>query len=261
MANPVFSRNKEFSGQSTGFNVQGADSTISVNGGAPTISGAMSYEGTIVRASVYFALALATALVVGSFAQGLTWPLSIVGLALSLVVAFSRNPSPILMGVTVAAYGGVAGGLTGILESIPKYQGIALQAVLATAAVFVSVLALYRSGKIRTSPKMTRFFYVALTGYVLFSIVNAGMIWLGHMDGFGIRSMDIGSTGIPWGVPIGIFAILLGTYMLLSDFEFIANGVRRGAPARLEWVGAYGLVFSLIWLYIEFLRLLAILRR
>lgn len=257
MANPVFTRNKEFQGTPGMMTPQQSPVGFEV----PPMkvrTEFMTYEGTLMRAGIYFVLAVLTGAAVGTFAPGLAWPLSFVGLALALVVAFSKNPHPALMGATVMAYGGLAGGWTVVLDA--QYPGIALQAVLGTVSVFAGVLFLYRSGRLRTSKRMNKIFMAAFAGYFIFSLVNVGLLLFTDMDGFGLRSMSIGDTGIPWGVPLGILGILLASYLLVRDFEFIDNGVRTQAPSRTEWLGAYGLVFTLIWLYIEILRLLAILR-
>ncbi len=272
MANPIFTRNKQFQGDGViqqapvrGIAPQASASALEQQFDAPSgtafETGRMSYEGTLLKSVGYFALAVLSAAAVGVLAPGAYFIFGIAAFVLSLVVAFSRNPSPVLMGVTLVAWGGMAGGLTVVLESNPTYNGIAMQAVLATASVFAAVLILFRSGKIRATAKMNRYFMIAISGYVIFSLVNIGLQMFGSLDGWGIHSQEIGSTGIPWGVPIGIFAVLLGAYMLLRDFTFIENGVKTGIPAKNEWLAAYGIVFTIIWLYVEFLRLLAILRR
>ncbi len=257
MANPVFSRNQQFHG-----NAELSTSGLEEQYNAPSVTFderlPMTYEGTLTRAVGFFLLAVGSAAAIGLFAPGLTMPLGLVSFVLMLVVAFQRSPHPGLLAATIATFGGLAGGLTVILES--QYPGIALQAVAATASVFLGTLALYRFAGVRVSARATKVLMVAMVGYAIFSIVNFAMIWLGGMDGFGLRSQEIPGTSIPWGVPIGIFAVLLAAFLLVTDFQFIENGVEQRIPQKNEWIAAYGLVFTLVWLYVEFLRLLAILR-
>jgi len=271
VANPIFTRNKQFQGDGVvqqapvrGLSPRASASTLEQQLNAPSgtafETGRMSYEGTLLKSAGFFGLAVLSAAAVGVLMPGATNFFGIAAFVLMLVVAFSRNHSPVLLGVTLAAFGGFAGGFTVLLESNPTYNGIAMQALVATASVFAAVLILFRSGKIRATAKMNRYVMIAMVGYVLFSLVNIGFMMFTDIDGFGLRSQDIPGTSIAWGIPIGIFAVLLGAYMLLRDFTFIENGVKTGIPAKHEWLAAYGIVFTIIWLYIEFLRLLAILR-
>src|SRR5690606_11096601 len=119
---------------------------------------------------------------------------------------------------------------------------------------------LYTSGRVRITTKFGRIMTIAFVGYALFSVVNFALTMFTPMDGFGIRSLEIPGTSIPWGVPIGIFAVLLASFMLVRDFQFVDEGVKNRIPAKNEWIAAYGIVFTIIWLYIEILRLLAIFR-
>ena len=95
---------------------------------------------------------------------------------------------------------------------------------------------------------------IAMIGYGLFSLLNFGLMMFGVIDGmFGMRSGLLG-------LGIGVLAVLLATYALVLDFTNISEGVRQGAPAKMAWAAAFGLTVTLIWLYVEILRILAILR-
>jgi uncharacterized YccA/Bax inhibitor family protein len=136
-----------------------------------------------------------------------------------------------------------------------------LQAVIATLVVVGVTLALFASGKIRASKKATKVFLIALIGYAVFSLVNVGIMIFGGAGGnpWGLRgSVEI--FGIPLGVVLGVFVVLLAAYSLVLDFDFIQKGVQNKAPRKYGWTGAFGIMVTVIWLYLELLRMLAIAR-
>jgi uncharacterized YccA/Bax inhibitor family protein len=216
----------------------------------------MTFENTMHKVVESFVTVLAFA-ALGAFFPILAFPGMIVGLVLGLVNAFRKEPNVALIRAYSVAQGLFVGGITAILErSMP---GIALQAVLATLIVIGTVLALYRSGKVRSTPKMTRFFMIAATAYLIFALVNLALQLTGAIDGmFGMYSAEI--FGIPLGLIIGPFAILLGTYSLILDFEFVQRGIANRIPERYGWTAAFGIVVTVIWIYVEILRLIAIIR-
>ena len=177
------------------------------------------------------------------------------GLVLGLVNAFKRDPNPAL----ILAYSGLQGLFLGGITSVLNWQfeGIAVQAVLATVAVFVSVLVLFKSGKVRATPKLNKMFFVALLGYAIFSLFNLGLMLFGVTNSmFGLRTEFS-----PWiGIAIGLFALALATYSLVLDFTNIQEAVEAGVEQKFGWAAAFGLTVSLVWLYIEILRIIAIVR-
>ena len=99
---------------------------------------------------------------------------------------------------------------------------------------------------------------VAMGGYLLFSVVNFALMVTGVIDQpWGLRSVEV--FGIPLGLIVGLVAVVLAAISLAMDFEAIQRGVEQGLPTRYAWAGAFGLVVTLVWLYLEFLRILAIL--
>jgi uncharacterized YccA/Bax inhibitor family protein len=219
----------------------------------------MTYEGTAVKTVISFVTLLAGAAVGVFFMPVLEFPvligLVVVGLALGLFISFKQVTNP----AAILAYSGVQGVLLGAISAALEvvYPGIVSQAVLATLSVFTVVMFLSHTKIFRTSPKLNKIFYVATIGYILFSLVNVGLMLTGISDGaFGLRS-DLGF----WGIAIGVLGALLASYSLVMDYEFIENGVRNHAEKRMEWLGAFGIIVSLVWLYIEILRLLALARR
>ncbi len=222
----------------------------------PAETDRMSYEDTIVKVVVSFGILLAGA-AVGWFVPGLFLPAMIVGFVLAMVNIFKKKPSPVLVLAYAAVEGVFVGGVTSFFEQL--YPGIAVQAVLGTFVVIGVTLALFASGRVRASAKATKVFMVAMIGYLVFSLLNLVLMWTGVNDQpFGLRSAEI--FGIPLGLILGILVILLAAYSLVLDFDSIKTGVERGAPRRYGWTAAFGIMVTVVWLYLEILRLLAILR-
>ncbi|WP_324650695.1 Bax inhibitor-1/YccA family protein [Georgenia sp. H159] len=241
--------------------VQGLEYAYQQPAAGPVHTGRLTYDDVIIKTGGLLALVVAMG-AVNWFVLGgnyiATFGGLVVGLVLGLVNAFKREPSPALIAGYAAAEGLFLGGISMVFESL--YPGIVLQAVLATGATFVASLLLFTSGAVRVTPKLTRFVLIALVGYALFSLVNLGIMLFGSNDAaFGLRS-SVEIMGIPLGVIIGIFAVGLAAICLIMDFDAIKRGVEAGAPARYAWSAAFGLLVTLVWLYLEFLRLLAIFR-
>lgn len=223
----------------------------------PVETDRMSYEDTIVKIVVSFGILLVGA-AVGWFVPGLFLPAMIVGFVLALVNIFKKKPSPALVLAYAAVEGVFVGGVTQFFET--QWPGIAVQAVLGTLVVIGVTLALFASGKVRASKKATKVFMIAMIGYLVFSVLNVVLILTGVNDQpFGMRSVEI-IPGVPLGLILGILVILLAAYSLVLDFDSIKTGVERGAPRIYGWTAAFGIMVTVVWLYLEILRLLAILR-
>lgn len=223
-------------------------------GGQPPVepsSSPMTYENTIVKTVMLFVIVLVTA-AVGWQMPELALPAAIIGLVLGLVNAFKKEPSVPLIVLYAVFQGVFLGGISGIFEA--QWAGIVSQAIIGTLSVFGVTLLLFRSGKVRTSPRMTKIVMIAMAGYLAFSLINFGMMMFGLTDNpWGMRSGWIG-------IAIGVLAVFLAAYSLVMDFELIQNGVRNRVPEKWGWAAAFGLMVTLIWLYVEILRILAILR-
>jgi uncharacterized YccA/Bax inhibitor family protein len=184
----------------------------------------------------------------GSINGGLLIGSAIGGLVLALATCFKPTWAPVTAPLYAACEGFFLGALSNFLNM--RYPGIASHAVTATFATALVMFVMYTTRMIRVTPALTRFI-VAATGaffvYVLFRLV---------MGLFGIHFETIQDAS--W-LSIGISAIAIGlaSLNLLLDFDFIENQSRAGAPKTLEWYGAFALMVTLIWLYIEMLRLLA----
>lgn len=228
----------------------------------PSQMGRMTFDDVIVKTVLSIGVVLVGAAVPAFLLPGLVMPLMVVGmiggLVLGLVNAFKREPVPGLILAYAFLQGLFVGGLTMILEA--QFPNIALQALVGTLTVFAITLVLFRSGKVRATPKAMKIFMIAILGYAAFSLINLGLMLFGvSEDPWGLRT-GIEIAGIPLGVIIGIFAIGLAAFSLVIDFTSISEGVRNGAPQKYSWTAAFGLTVTLIWLYVEFIRVIAILR-
>jgi uncharacterized YccA/Bax inhibitor family protein len=228
----------------------------------PADTGRMTFDDVIMKTAACLGMVVAGTAVTLVVAQGLASMLMIVGalggFVLALVNTFKKQPSPALILAYAGLEGLFLGGLTRILDGI--YPGVGLQAVIGTLSVFAVTLVLFKSGKVRATPKAMRFFMIAIIGYAVFSLINMVMMWTGAVDSpFGLRT-EVEIFGIPLGVFIGLLAIGLAAFSLIMDFTSIEAGVRSGAPQRFSWTAAFGLTVTLVWLYVEIIRLLAILR-
>ncbi|MEO6943387.1 MAG: Bax inhibitor-1/YccA family protein [Lacisediminihabitans sp.] len=218
----------------------------------------MSYEDVMIKIVSSFAILLVGA-AVGWFVPVLALPAALIGFVLALVNIFKKKPSPALVLSYAAVEGVFIGGITMFFESI--YPGIAVQAVIGTLVVVGVTLALFSSGKIRASKKATKIFMIAMIGYLVFSVINVILIATGvNSDAFGLRG-SVQIFGIPLGVILGVLVIIMAAYSLVLDFDMIQTGVKRGASRIYGWSAAFGIMLTVIWLYLEILRLLAILRR
>lgn len=227
---------------------------------APADTGRMTYDDVIIRS----AMVLGVIVVFGALnwfmgpSMLLTFGGAIVGLVLGLVNAFKREPSPALILAYAAAEGLFLGGISAVFNA--AWEGIVMQAILATAATFVAVLFLFKAKIVRNSPKLTKFALIGLVGYAIFSLVNVLLMVTGVSDDpWGLRT-GVELFGIPLGVLLGLFGVALGAICLIMDFDSIQRGVQAGVPNRFAWSAAFGLAVTLVYLYVEFLRLLAILR-
>ena len=227
----------------------------------PAQTGRMTYDDVIIKTLSCLAVVLVGAAIPLLVLPGANMGLMIIGalggFVLGLVNSFKREPAPALILAYAALEGLFLGAFTEVIDAM--YPGVGLQAVLGTVSVFAVTLLLFKSGKVRATPKAMRFFMIAMIGYALFSLINVGMMLFGVTDDpWGMRGAEI--MGIPLGVFVGVLAVGLAAFALIMDFTSIEQGVQAGAPARYSWTAAFGLTVTLVWLYVELLRLLAILR-
>jgi len=234
-------------------------------------TGRMTVEDTVMKTLALFGILVVTAVV------GWIWSMAgvsaanpnpsaapmivggLVGFVLAMVATFKKKPSvPVF--IAYAAFEGLfVGGISAFFEFI--FPGIVLQATLGTLSVVGVTLALFASGKIRASARATKIFMIAMVGYMVFALLNLGLMLFNVPiagGAFGLYSMKI--AGIPLGLVIGVFVVIMAAYSLVLDFDQIQRGVRNGAARVYGWVGAFGIMVTVVWLYVEILRIIAILR-
>jgi uncharacterized YccA/Bax inhibitor family protein len=222
----------------------------------------MSYRGVINKATGLGAVVIAMGalgyVLAGDSEVALLLALGAGLVALVLTFVAIWKPNPVIIGIYAVTEGFFLGAISIAIEQQFNAPGAALQALVATAITFMVCLWLYRSGKVRYTSKLRKIFLIGGISYLLFSLANLGyMIFSPDSGAFGWRT-DVEILGLPLGVVIGAVAILLACISLIGDFDFIDNGVKSGAEKKLEWKAAFGLLVTLVWLYIEFLRIIAI---
>jgi uncharacterized YccA/Bax inhibitor family protein len=243
--------------QPGGLSAQQLDELYTRPAAGPTETDRMSYDDVIVKTLVALVFLLAGG-AVGAIFPALMLPALFVGLGLALVNIFKKVPSAPLVLAYAAVEGVFVGGLSFVLENI--FEGIVFQAVIGTVVVFAVTLALFANGKVRASKRATKIFIIAGVAYGIFSLVNLTLQLTGiNQDPWGLASQEV--FGIPLGLIIGPLAILMAAYSLVLDFDSVKNGVAQGVARIFGWKAAFGLVLTIVWLYVEFLRLISIFRQ
>lgn len=225
----------------------------------PIQTGRLTVDDVVMKTLGLFVLVLVFA--AGSWlvtrnSPGLLMPVWIggmlVGLAIGLAIAFMKKVSVPL----IVAYAVVEGVFVGAFSQFMErsYPGIVVTAVVATLCTFAGMLAGYRFGIIKVTSRSRRIFNMAIMGYLLFSMVNIVSLLFGWTSGWGF-----GGNGII-GIGISLLGVGLAAYSLALDFDNIQKAVQAQLPEKYSWLLAHGLIVSLIWLYLEILRLLARMR-
>jgi uncharacterized YccA/Bax inhibitor family protein len=174
------------------------------------------------------------------------------GLAVGLVIAFKKTISVPLIVLYSVLEGVLVGAISSVFETL--YHGIVSTAVLATLCTFAGMFLAWKFNIIRVTDKSRRIFGMALIGYLLFGLVNVVAVFMGYGEGFGI-----GGKGL-LGIGISVLGVGLASYSLAIDFDSVDRAVAAQLPEKYSWLLAHGLIVTLVWLYLEILRLLARLR-
>jgi uncharacterized YccA/Bax inhibitor family protein len=214
---------------------------------SPLQTGRMTMDDVVTRTAMLFGLLVVTSAFAWQVALGgvALFGSFAVALVLGMVIAFSRKVRPALILIYAALQGVVLGSISRVYEAV--YPGIVSQALLATAGAFVGVLFAYRTGRIRITARATKFAFAAIIGYLVLGIINI----------FGGNFIFNGTFG-PF---VALFGVGLATFFLAMDFDQAAKAVAIGVPQQESWRVGFGMMVSVIWLYLEVLRLLSILRR
>jgi uncharacterized YccA/Bax inhibitor family protein len=221
----------------------------------------MTLTGTVNKTGILLLCAIATAawtwsLFMQSHNPADVAPQLIIGLIGGLVVAlitvFKKEWSPVTAPIYALLEGLVLGGISAFMEV--RYPGIAIQAVGLTFGTLLVLLLAYRSGLIPVTAKLRMGIVAATGGICLFYMLEM------LLEFFGIQFASINGSGII-GIGFSLFVVAIAALNLVLDFDFIERGAAAGAPKYMEWYGAFGIIVTLVWLYLEILRLLAKLRR
>ncbi|WP_084125655.1 Bax inhibitor-1/YccA family protein [Demequina sp. NBRC 110054] len=266
MANPFFTQSKDFTPEALqrqgNADAEQLQATFDLPAAQPAEIGRMSYEGTITKTfGSLIVLGLAAAAAYLAPIETMYLPMfgaAIGGFVVAMIAIFKKTGSAPLTLIYAALEGVFLGAFTHWVEVALNVPGAGLQALLATGVTFAVTLVLYRSGKVRYTPKFQKIMMIGMVSYLVFSLVNLGyMIFGSSGSAWGMRS-DVEVLGMPLGVIVGFVAVILACMSLIADFDFIERGVKAGAPTHLEWKGAFGLLVTLVWLYTEILRIIAI---
>jgi uncharacterized YccA/Bax inhibitor family protein len=229
-------------------------------GGIVDVANRMTLNGTVNKTGILLVCAIATA--------AWTWhvflqsrdiadvaPLmmggAIGGFVFALVTIFKKEWSAVTAPIYALLEGLVLGGLSSLLEV--RYPGIAIEAVSLTFGTLLVLLLIYSTGIIKVSQKFRIGIVAATGGIALFYLME---MVLGM---FGVRFGAINGSGAI-GIGFSLFVVAIAALNLVLDFDFIERGVQAGAPKYMEWYGAFGIMVTLIWLYLEILRLLSKMR-
>jgi uncharacterized YccA/Bax inhibitor family protein len=284
--NPVFRRSDEFNGRATnayGNQVYGGSGTAHTGYGAAdpstwsvgtpgdtrASSGPMTIDSVVQKTGLSLLVVLVTAFATWVYTPDLGntntllsqtalsqlyGAMTIGGLAafaLSMVNSFTRVISPALVLAFCAAEGVALGAFSKFFD----YQygdGIVIQAVIGTFAAFGGTLAAYKFFNIRVTPTFQKWVVAAMFGFVALSLLDV-VLGLFHAS-FGFNGFG------PMGLLSSVLGLGLGVLMLILDFDFVERGIAAGLPERESWRAAFGLTVTIIWIYVELLRILSILR-
>ncbi|NQU68089.1 MAG: Bax inhibitor-1/YccA family protein [Candidatus Marinimicrobia bacterium] len=237
-----------------------SDKTFKDYSGYSDASGVMTINGTVNKTFLMLVLALFPAGWIwsqyfnsGNIAVVLPWLVvgGIGGFIVAMITIFKKQWAMVTAPAYAILEGFVLGGVSAIFES--QYPGIVVQAVSLTLFILLSLLFAYKSRLIKVTDNF-RLGVVAATGGI--ALVYFASFILGF---FGIHIPMIHSNGL-FGIGFSIFVVIIASMNLVLDFDFIEKGAASGAPKFMEWYAAFGLMVTLIWLYLEILRLLAKLR-
>lgn len=267
-SNPVFANSDTFnrqadygyetypgSGPYGGYGQPGYRDPATWQVGAPTVPGRMTIDSTVQKTAVTLGLVVAAAaatwVVLPDSLLSLAWiGGALLGLLLGLVISFSRNVSPALVMIYAVAEGAFIGAASKAFEA--QFPGVVVGAVLGTVAATAGTLAAYKFFNISVTDRFRKFVTAAIFGFVAVSLLDFVLAFFGSDFGFN----DLGTVGLI----SSLVGLGLGVLMLILDFDYIERAVAAGAPESESWRAAFGLTVTIVWIYIELLRILAIFR-
>ena len=281
MANPVFDRlDKQITkGDYAGFDRGAAASGMSAGRGVqddlnsqqlqdlynqpaagPVQMRRVTLDDVVMKTLGLFSIVVLVAAVSWYFVAGhlsLSMPLMLAGmfggLAVGLLIAFKKTISVPLIVLYAVVEGVLVGTISMVFEQ--RWPGVVTTAVIATMCTFAGMLLGYKSGLIKVTDKSRRIFGMAIMGYLLFGLVNVFAAFMGVGQGWGF-----GGSGF-MGIAISLLGVGLASYSLAIDFDSVDRAIKAQLPENYSWLLAHGFIVTLVWLYLEILRLLARMRQ
>ncbi|MFF8906745.1 Bax inhibitor-1/YccA family protein [Streptomyces olivaceoviridis] len=223
---------------------------------APATTDRMTMDDVVVRSAITLGTVAVGAVLawvllpVSGTSYGLAIGSALIAFVLAMVQSFKRTPSPAL----ILGYAAFEGVFLGVLSEMynSRWSGAPFQAVLGTMAVSGATLLIYKAGWIRVTARYARIGLAIAMAFLVVMAVNLLLVAFGVAEDGGLRSFG------PLGALVGIIAIVLGAFFLTLDFKQIEDGIAYGAPRNEAWLAAFGLTLTLVWIYVEMLRLVAI---
>ena len=221
----------------------------------------MTIQGTVNKTGLLLLFVVATAAWTWGLAHSETpeaaypWMLGglVGGLVVALVTIFKKEWSPISAPIYALLEGLVLGGISAIFDK--SYPGIAMQAISLTFGVMFVMLLAYKMRIVQVTRGFKLGVIAATGGIAIVYLISMVMSLFFHTQ------MSFLYAATPLGIGISLFVVIIASLNLIIDFDMIETGARMGAPKYMEWYGAFGLMVTLVWLYMEILRLLSKVRR
>ena len=211
----------------------------------------MTINGTVNKTAICLFLMVGTGyLTFNSINPGILIACGIGGFIVAIVTVFKKEWAPITVPLYAILEGGLLGGVSFMYNSL--YDGIVTNAIFLTVGILLSLLVAYRSGYIKPTENFKLGIFAATGGIAIIYLINFVMGFFG--SSMGIMQIDNAS---PMSIGFSIVVVIIAALNLVLDFDFIEEGSEKGAPKYMEWYGAFGPLVTLIWLYLEILRLLA----
>ncbi|MEU9179594.1 Bax inhibitor-1/YccA family protein [Streptomyces sp. NPDC048550] len=228
---------------------------------APARAGVMTMDDVVSRTAMTLGMVILTATIAWiampvdpanlGKSYGIAIGAALVAMVLGLVQSFKRKASPAII-LGYAAFEGFFLGVLSAATSTYLGAGVVVQAVLGTMCVFAAVLFAYKMGWIRVTRRFYGFVMAAAMGFMLLMVANLLFSVFAGGDGLGFRSGGLG-------ILFGVIGVVLGACFLALDFKQVEDGIAYGAPRDEAWLAAFGLTVTLVWIYMQLLRLFSIL--
>lgn len=260
-SNPAFRNLPTQGGGYAGFNSAPAGLGGAVSGytGAPPVTGRpMTIDDVVTKTGITLAVLMVTGAATYFGGPAIWWlalPAALIGFVLALVIIFKKAVSPPLILIYAAVEGVFLGGVSGMIGTQVAARtdggsGIVFQAIAGTGLVFAGMLVVYKTGAVKVTPRFTKWLIGALIGVVGLMLINLiASFFVG--GGLGLRD------GSPLAIIFSLVCIGIAAFSFLLDFDAADQAIRAGAPEKTAWYVAFGLTVTLVWLYLEILRLLS----